>query len=87
MLAGWLVGCGAPRRFHDITGKVWATKTGLGRALLKCVDHLIALCASQVFADSVSQCYFLVEGDVVWRGYDYARLGIGGRCGSEAFSP
>lgn len=70
-----------------LLGRCGRPKLVLVGALLKCVDRLIALRASQVFADSVSQCRFLVEGAVVWRVYDYARLGIGGRCGSEAFSP
>lgn len=66
MLAGWLAG--VPHRFHTFTGQVWATRTGLGRELLKSVDRLIVLCSSQVFADSASQCRFLEEEGVVRRG-------------------
>lgn len=65
MLAAWLAG--VQRRFHTFTGQVWATKAGAGRALLKGIDRLIALCASQVFADSASQCRFLEEEGVVRR--------------------
>jgi glycosyltransferase involved in cell wall biosynthesis len=66
MLAGWLAR--VPRRFHTFTGQVWATKTGLGKSLLKGIDHLIVRCASQVFADSFSQCRFLEEEGVVRSG-------------------
>ncbi|WP_319245354.1 glycosyltransferase family 4 protein [uncultured Propionivibrio sp.] len=66
MLAGWLTG--VPLRFHTFTGQVWATRTGFGRSLLKGIDRLITLCASQVFADSASQCRFLEEEAVVRRG-------------------
>lgn len=66
MLAGWLAG--VPLRFHTFTGQVWATKTGVGRSLLKGIDRLIALFASRVFADSASQCCFLEYEGVVRRG-------------------
>jgi glycosyltransferase involved in cell wall biosynthesis len=66
MLAAWLAG--VPWRFHTFTGQVWATKAGAGRALLKGIDRLIALCAIQVFADSSSQCRFLEDEGVVQRG-------------------
>jgi glycosyltransferase involved in cell wall biosynthesis len=63
MLAGWLTG--VPWRFHTFTGQVWATKTGIGRSVLKGIDRLIAMCASRVFADSASQCRFLEAEGVV----------------------
>jgi glycosyltransferase involved in cell wall biosynthesis len=66
MLAGWLAR--VPWRFHTFTGQVWATQTGIGRSLLKGIDRLIALFASQVFADSTSQCSFLEDERVVRRG-------------------
>jgi glycosyltransferase involved in cell wall biosynthesis len=66
ILAGWLAR--VPWRFHTFTGQVWATRTGIGRSLLKGIDRLIALYASQVFADSASQCSFLEDEGVVRRG-------------------
>ncbi len=66
MLAGWLAR--VPWRFHTFTGQVWATRTGIARYLLKGIDRLIALCASQVFADSASQCRVLEEEGVVRHG-------------------
>jgi glycosyltransferase involved in cell wall biosynthesis len=66
MLAGCLAG--VPKRFHTFTGQVWATRAGPGRLLLKGIDRLITLCASQVFADSASQCRFLEEEGVARRG-------------------
>ena len=65
MLAGLLAG--VPWRFHTFTGQVWANKTGVGKLLLKGIDRLIVLCASQVFADSASQCRFLETERVVRR--------------------
>lgn len=65
MLAGLLAR--VPWRFHTFTGQVWATRTGIGRSLLKGIDRLIALCAHRVFADSASQCRFLEEEGVVRR--------------------
>jgi glycosyltransferase involved in cell wall biosynthesis len=66
MLASWLAY--VPLRFHTFTGQVWATRAGISRSLLKGIDRLIALCASQVFADSASQCRFLEDEGVVRRG-------------------
>ena len=66
VLTGWLAG--VPCRFHTFTGQVWENKNGVGRFLLKGIDRLIALCASQVFADSTSQCRFLEAERVVRRG-------------------
>ena len=66
MLASWWAG--VPWRFHTFTGQVWANKTGVGRALMKGFDRLIAVCATRVFADSASQCRLLEDEGVVRRG-------------------
>jgi glycosyltransferase involved in cell wall biosynthesis len=66
MMAAWL--SGVDFRFHTFTGQVWATKTGIARELLKGIDRLIALCASRVFADGLSQCRFLEDEGIVRRG-------------------
>jgi glycosyltransferase involved in cell wall biosynthesis len=66
VLAGLLAG--VPWRFHTFTGQVWATRAGLEKLLLKGVDRLIVQCASQVFADSASQCRFMKEEGVVQHG-------------------
>lgn len=65
MLAGWLAQ--VPWRFHTFTGQVWANKSGVAKLLLKGIDRLIVLFASQVFADSASQCRFLEMERVVRR--------------------
>ena len=59
---------GVPLRFHTFTGQIWANKVGIRRRFLKALDRLIVCCASQVLADSVSQCIFLEQEGV-------ARLG------------
>ncbi|MEY3654224.1 MAG: hypothetical protein RL739_2394 [Pseudomonadota bacterium] len=80
MLAGWLAR--VPWRFHTFTGQVWATKTGIGRSVLKGIDRLIAMCASRVFADSASQCRFLeAEGVVRYGGVNV--LGQGSMAGVD----
>lgn len=56
-----------PRRFHTFTGQLWVNKTGLKKFLFKCIDWLIVLCATQVFADSASQCHFLETERIVRR--------------------
>lgn len=66
MMAAWL--SGVDFRFHTFTGQVWATRTGIARELLKGIDRLIALCASRVFADGLSQCRFLEDEGIVRRG-------------------
>lgn len=63
MIAGFLAR--VPHRWHTFTGQVWATHKGLARRLLKGIDRLIALTASRVFADSGSQCRFLLSEGVV----------------------
>lgn len=83
-LLAMLAGCLArvPWRFHTFTGQVWATKTGVSRRLLKGVDRLIALCASQTFADSASQCSFL-EGEGVVPSGGVKLLGQGSVAGVD----
>ncbi len=56
---------GIPVRIHWFTGQVWATKKGPGRMVLKCMDRLIAACATHVLADSPSQKDFLIAEGVV----------------------
>ena len=66
-----LLGMGAaffarvPVRVHTFTGQVWATKSGVARALLRFLDKLIAGFATHVLVDSRSQRKFLVENGVV----------------------
>lgn len=86
MMAAWL--SGVDFRFHTFTGQVWATKTGIVRELLKGIDRLIALCASRVFADGLSQCRFL-EGEGIVRRGGVTMLGQGSIAGVDLtrFSP
>ena len=66
-----LLGMGAaffarvPVRVHTFTGQVWATKSGVARAVLRFLDKLIAGFATHVLVDSYSQRKFLVENGVV----------------------
>ena len=66
MLAAKLVGI--RWRFHTFTGQVWANSVGHSRYILKMIDKLIVLCASQIFTDSESQCRFLEKEHVVRSG-------------------
>jgi len=63
MLAGWLAG--VPERFHIFTGQVWVTRKGFIRCALRLSDKLIAVCATQIQADSISQKQFLEHQGVV----------------------
>jgi len=62
-LAGALAG--VPVRTHTFTGQVWATRAGLGRAILKACDRVTAGLDTRVLADSRSQRAFLVAEGVV----------------------
>lgn len=57
-LAGWL--CGVRTRLHTFTGQVWVTQKGFKRKLLKWCDLIVAACATNLLADSVSQKEFLI---------------------------
>jgi len=61
-VAGWLARI--PRRLHTFTGQIWATRSGISRAVLKFMDRLIATFATTVLVDSPSQQRFLVQQGV-----------------------
>jgi len=63
---------GVPVRLHTFTGQVWATRRGPTRYLFKTLDRIMARAATRVFADSASQCGFLVDEGIVPR----ARIGV-----------
>lgn len=63
---------GIPTRLHTFTGQVWATRRGAARWLFKTFDRIMARAATRVFADSASQCDFLVAEGIVAR----ARIGV-----------
>jgi len=54
-----------PVRLHTFTGQVWATRTGVSRAILKLADRMIAQCATFTLADSPSQREFLIRERIV----------------------
>ncbi len=57
-----------PHRIHIFTGQVWATKTGMGRFILKSLDKVTASRATHVLTDSLSQRDFLIQNGVVREG-------------------
>lgn len=59
MLAAYM--CGVPMRTHIFTGQVWATCKGFKRHVLKAMDRLLAICATDLMADSQSQARFLEQ--------------------------
>jgi glycosyltransferase involved in cell wall biosynthesis len=63
MLAATLAG--VRLRVHTFTGQVWANKKGFRRFVLKTFDKVLAMNATQVFADSHSQRRFLIENNIV----------------------
>jgi glycosyltransferase involved in cell wall biosynthesis len=66
-----------PVRLHTFTGQVWANREGIGRALLKSADRITARCATQTFADSVSQRDFIHRERVLPAGQRCLVLGSG----------
>ena len=57
MLAGYFTYI--PTRVHTFTGQVWSTKKGILRFILKKIDSLISLCATNLLVDSKAQLIFL----------------------------
>lgn len=54
-----------PVRIHTFTGQVWATKNGLFKKILKCLDFLIGMLSTSVLVDSHSQKYFLINQKII----------------------
>lgn len=79
---------GVSHRVHCFTGQVWATRTGLGRMLLKNADRMIVANANYILTDSGSQRQFLERERVVRPGQAVV-LGAGSISGVdlERFSP
>jgi glycosyltransferase involved in cell wall biosynthesis len=86
MLAAWLAG--VPLRLHSFTGQVWLTRVGFMRWLLKAIDKLISVLATDVLVDSPSQRDFLIMQGVV-AAERSGVLSAGSICGvnTERFSP
>ena len=80
MLAARLAGIRL--RHHTFTGQVWANRSGIARYVLKAFDRMIVHSASQVFADSPSQCRFLDNESVVKSG-EISILGPGSISGVD----
>ncbi len=78
MLASFFVRTGV--RIHIFTGQVWVTRRGLSRWVFRQMDHLIALLATDILVDSVSQRQFLLDQKVVsaQRSYVLAKGSISG---------
>lgn len=69
MLASFLARAGV--RIHIFTGQVWVTRRGLGRWIFKQMDRLIALLATDILVDSLSQRQFLLDEKVVNADHSY----------------
>lgn len=66
MVSAWFAGISV--RIHMFTGQVWVTRTGFWRLLLKQMDRVIAVFATDVYADSPSQLDFLRKEKVIKTG-------------------
>lgn len=80
MLGGFLAR--VPKRIHIFTGQVWYTKTGFSRVLLKSLDQLLSVCATNLLADSFSQRQFLIDSGVM-KGRKISVLGKGSISGVD----
>ncbi len=61
-IAGWLARI--PLRFHTFTGQAWVTRQGLMRSVMRSSDRLIVRLMQHCYADSQSQCDFLVAENI-----------------------
>ncbi|HOW53922.1 MAG TPA: glycosyltransferase family 4 protein [Syntrophorhabdaceae bacterium] len=80
MVAGFFAR--VPVRVHTFTGQLWKNYTGLKRFFFKCIDRLIAACATHILVDSPSQRDFLIREGVVGRKKSSV-LGYGSICGVD----
>lgn len=80
MTAAWLAR--TPARVHTFTGQVWATRSGVARALLKRLDSWTAARATHVLVDSQSQRTFLQTEGVAGKAEPRV-LGRGSLCGVD----
>ncbi|RUR12751.1 glycosyltransferase family 4 protein [Legionella sp. km772] len=56
---------GVPICIHTFTGQPWVTMTGIKRFLVKWSDKLIAKLDTYCYADSRSQCDFLIKNKII----------------------
>lgn len=54
-----------PVRMHTYTGQVWVTQRGVMRQVTRFADKVIGMLATRCYADSPSQCAFLVSEGIV----------------------
>lgn len=54
-----------PHRIHIFTGQVWATKHGMMRFLLKCMDKMIVKLDNHILVDGKGQRQFLIKNHIV----------------------
>lgn len=62
-IASWIVRC--PKRLHTFQGEAWATKRGLYRILLKELDRLVAVLATNIIVVSKTERDFLIKECVI----------------------
>ncbi len=80
MLAAWLAG--VPIRINTFHGEVWATRRGWRRTVLKLIDQLVGLLATDILAVSPSQQDFLVKEGIFPPGKTKV-IGAGSVCGVD----
>lgn len=82
------VGTRTPIRIHWFTGQVWATRSGVKRALLKELDRFVARRSTVALVDSRSQRAFLLREGVLSEAKSLV-LANGSICGvdTERFHP
>ncbi|WP_168384766.1 glycosyltransferase family 4 protein [Acinetobacter indicus] len=69
-------------RLHTFTGQVWATKKGMKREILKCIDRIIGYLPTHLLTDSQSQKDVLENEKIVPRN-KVEVLGLGSICGVD----
>lgn len=71
-----------PIRVHTFTGQVWKNKRGVKRFILKTMDKILAMCATHVLVDSMSQREFLINEGVL-NHEKSSVIGNGSMCGVD----
>ncbi|KTD06809.1 glycosyltransferase family 4 protein [Legionella jamestowniensis] len=69
-----------PIRLHTFTGQTWVTMSGFKKLIVKTCDKLIGMLNTHCYADSPSQCSFLIQNKVI-NSRKISVLGIGSLAG------
>ena len=85
MLAAWI--CRVPVRVHTFTGLIWPNATGWRKSLLKTVDRLLCICATEIVPESAGVLYDLKKNQITEKPLRVIGYGNVAGVDVENFSP